>query len=395
MKHQAGHKQHGAVSIFVVVFSSLFVTIITVSFVGLMIRGQQQSINADLSNSAYDASLAGVEDAKRLLLKYRQCLRNSGAHSDCTTVINLFASPDCNMVRQGLTGQTDDEEMPIQSSSGSDITSGKLDQAYTCVIVNYTADDKELEVADGESILIPIESGGASYNRVVISWFVRDQVNFQNLNLPSGATTELPRKDQWMNVGAGNTRPPILRAQWIQHSGSFNVTDFDSDKTENFKTVANTKTLFLYPNSQVTGTSTFASDDRSANGPAIKAPTQVYCNTSGYTVGQYACSIELELPDPINNSGVRTGYLQLGALYNSTRVKISLKNTNDPVKIVAPTIDSTGRANDLFRRVKVGVSFNGEYPRANFDITGNLCKDFAVSNTPDGYSQGSCDPNNP
>jgi hypothetical protein len=119
----------------------------------------------------------------------------------------------------------------------------------------------------------------------------------------------------------------------------------------------------------------------------------VYCNSSVYIAGQYACSIDLDLPDPIGNTGIRTGYLQLGALYNSTKVKISLKNTNDPVKIVAPTIDSTGRANDLFRRVKVGVSFSGQYPRANFDISGNLCKDFAVSDTE--FFPGSCDVNNP
>ena len=394
MSNMATNKQSGAVSIFVVVFTSLFVTIITVSFVGLMIRGQQQATNADLSNSAYDAAQAGVEDAKRLLLKYRQCLRSMTAHSDCNTVVNLFANPDCNMVRQGLTGDTGNDEMPIQSSSGADVTSGQLDQAYTCVVINYTADSKELELADGESALIPIESGGASYNRVNISWFVRDQVNFQNLSLP-GSTTELPTKAQWMNVGAGNTRPPIVRAQWIQHSGSFNVTDFDSDRTENFKLVSNTNTLFLYPNSFATSVDKFTDDNRSATSPGLKSPDQVYCNASGYSAGQYACSVDLDLPDPINNTGARTGYLLLSPYYNSTRVKISLKNTNDPVSIVAPTIDATGRANDLFRRVKVGVSFSGSYPSAAFDISGNLCKDFAVSNTPAGYSQGACDPNAP
>jgi hypothetical protein len=198
-----------------------------------------------------------------------------------------------------------------------------------------------------------------------------------------------------MNVPAGTTRPPILRAQWIQHSGSFNVADFDSDKVENFKTVANTKSLFLYPNSQVYSTNTFATDDRSPTAPAVKAPAQVYCSASFYVDGQYACSVTLDLPDPIGNSGVRTGYLQVGALYNSTKVKVKLFNTNDPVPIVAPSIDSTGRANDLFRRVKVGISFTGQYPRSGFDVTGNLCKDFAVSDTPGGYSPGSCDPNNP
>lgn len=390
------HRQRGAVSIFVVVFSALFVTIITVSFVSLMVRGQQQAINADLSNSAYDSALAGVEDGKRLLLKYRQCLRDANAYGDCTTVLSLFASPDCNMVRQGITGEADDKEMLVQSASGSDVTSQALDQAYTCVVVKYTAEQKELQVLDGESVLVPIDSGGKSYNKINISWFMKDMAAPLNLNLPSGGTTELPTKTQWMAVGAGSTRPPILRAQWIQHSGSFDVVDFDADKTESFKQVANTKTVFLYPNTAGLTSTTFnVEDDRSTAAPAIKDPVPVVCQSSQYNFGQYACSLDLELPDPIGNKGVRTGYLQLGALYNSTKVRIMLKSTNDPVAIVAPTIDSTGRANDLFRRVKVGISFTGEYPRAGFDVTGNLCKDFSVSNTPDGYSPGSCDPNNP
>lgn len=397
MKQFKIDKQSGAVSIFVVVFSALFVTIITVSFVGLMIRGQQQAANADLSNSAYDSALAGVEDAKRMLLKYRQCLSSNSNSGECTTLRAMFANPTCNMVKRSATNFSDnsESEMLIKTSDIVDSTSGSLDQAYTCVTVSYTAEDKELLIRDGESALIPIDSSGASYNKIKISWFTKDPAGGLNLNLPTGANTDLPTKSQWMNVGAGNTRPPILRAQWIQHSSSFNAADFDSDKTENFATVANTKTLFLYPNSQVTSTNEFAADNRSATVASTKAPAQVYCSTTFYNNGQYACSAEYTLPDPIGNTGSRTGYLQLGAIYNSTKVKISLLNNNDAVTIVAPIVDSTGRANDLFRRVKVGISFTGEYPRANFDITGNLCKDFSVSTTSDGYDPGSCDPNNP
>lgn len=172
MKQDSVNKQKGAVSIFVVVFSALFVTIITVSFVGLMIRGQQQAINADLSNSAYDAALAGVEDAKRVLLKYRQCLKTNSNSAECTALRNMFASPTCNMVKRAVTGFTDtsETEMLIESSNASDDTSEALDQAYTCATIDYTADNKELQVRDGESVLVPIESGGASYNKIRISW---------------------------------------------------------------------------------------------------------------------------------------------------------------------------------------------------------------------------------
>jgi len=49
---------------------------------------------------------------------------------------------------------------------------------------------------------------------------------------------------------------------------------------------------------------------------------------------------------------------------------------------VQPSIDSTGRANDLFRRVETRVDLvdtNFPFPEAAVDLTGNLCKDFLVT----------------
>lgn len=385
-------KQQGAVSIFIVVFSAMLVTVIVVSFVGLMIRAQQQAMNADLSQSAYDSALAGVEDAKSLLLRYRQCLSDSpSAPSNCNDIEALFdGEPECNMVKRAMTNfaspASDDSEMLIQSSDGGDTSSAALDQAYTCTKVYYMADEKELMIEDGETELVPIETDGEYYDEIEISWFMKENGDERDLNIP--LSTLLPQKAAWNP--SGRVTPSVLRAQWIQHGEEFNADDFDEDNADG---EANTKTLFLYP-STFSATSSFNADDRGDN-PPLKSPRQAECSESDYENGGYACSIRLAIPDAIgtDGNGARAGYLHLGALYNATKVRISLIGPAGPVEIVAPTIDSTGRANDLFRRVKVGVSFTGDYPRANFDVMGNLCKDFSVA--PDYYSQGNCNPNAP
>lgn len=384
------HKQKGAVSIFVVVFSAIFVTIITVSFVSLMIRAQQQATNADLSNSAYDSALAGVEDAKRLLLKYRQCLKDNSSHTDCASVIDLFNNQSCNMVRKGLTGDSAEVETLIKSETESASTGNSqlLDQAYTCVEIDYMGPYKELQLEDGVSNLVPLDSSGQQFDSVTISWFVKTAASAPfTLPDPGVSGGDLPMRGDW---GIGS--PPILRTQIIQYGDSFTVSGFDADQAGE----ANTRTSFLYPfagSSTPTNLNVNDFDYRPVTDPGTKSPVPVVCRQDRFMDGQYACIANIQLPTPIGGGTSRSMYLNLQPLYNDTKVKIELKKGSDPVEIVAPTIDATGRANDLFRRVKVGVSFNGIYPKTGFDITGNLCKDFSV--TADSYDQGRCNPNNP
>ena len=64
------NKQSGIAAIFTVVFFTLLISVIILSFIKIVTQDQQQATNSDLSNSAYDSAEAGVEDAKRALKQY-------------------------------------------------------------------------------------------------------------------------------------------------------------------------------------------------------------------------------------------------------------------------------------------------------------------------------------
>ena len=69
--------ESGGVSLFVVIFTAILITIITVGFTRFVIGYQQQTQRNDLSERAYNSALAGVEDAKRVLVAYTKVCANS------------------------------------------------------------------------------------------------------------------------------------------------------------------------------------------------------------------------------------------------------------------------------------------------------------------------------
>lgn len=122
----------------------------------------------------------------------------------------------------------------------------------------------------------------------------------------------------------------------------------------------------------------------------LNAPQQARC-INNFSLGEYACSVTISLPDPINGSAaVRNAFLRLSALYNGTHYKVQLSKTGSLVEFdrVQPEVDSTGRANDMFRRVKSRIEFKSDfiYPEAAIDLEGDLCKSFIITDQNSDYS---------
>lgn len=395
--------QSGAVSLFVVVFAMLIITVITLSFLRLMVADQNQSTNANLAEGARNSAMAGVEDAKRALLDFKKCVGgvSSEVPSDCVDIEHRLSSDVCNYAiygaglvssgsEQGGT-ETAPGEILVQQSEGDK----DLDQAYTCVKLKLNTNDYIGSAAVHETRMIPLV-GTSSFTKIKLEWFsIDDMQSVQNrgqVDVPTGTRKPLPSGGRTSDWPAN--RPSVLRAQLMQFGETFRLTDFDSASSDE----SNASTLLLYPSATglESGETSFSRDTRGASRSSSTAPFGIWCNPT-MPAGGYACSATINLPNPVGgDEDNRTAYLRLVPFYNSTHFRVTLLDNSSTIvqfKAVQPEIDSTGRANNVFKRVASRVDLYGDgfgYPNAAVDLRGSFCKDFSV--TEDDFISGQCEP---
>lgn len=393
-------KQAGAVSIFVVIFATLLMSVITVGFVRLMVGEQQKAFDSNLSQSAYDSAMTGVEDAKRAILRYQnQCNANIDA---CPTYASQLTTSTCNSgIIQG--NPASPGEQMIEQGVGDDA----IDQAYTCVTVDLTPGDYTGKIKEkNASVFIPLK-GVSTFDRVAIEWFNSDDTSGANANIPAVVSTG-GQAQPFVEEGAWpENRPPVLRTSLMQFGDNFTLGEFDAMTGGQ----SNVNTLFLHPTNtaaELPGTANAITGYDQRNGDAetglidkaprgVDSPYRAPCKTSlGASDSSYACKVTLELPTPVGG-GDRTAYLRLTALYATTNFRLTLYSGSTEVKFkdTQAAVDSTGRANDLFRRVQSRVNLvdtSFPYPAAAVDLGGSLCKNFSVDD--EGYQSGGteCNP---
>jgi len=375
MHHNKRNAERGATALMIVVFTVLLLMTITVSFMRLVVQDQERTNNDELSRGAYDSALAGVEDGKRVL---QSCIGQSD-----TSACSAIAAGECNTIHSAKVLSVSDSgantgEVIVQNSSGTD---GGYDQAYSCVKIDRNTSDYQGSLSDDSSEVVPLQTVG-SFTQVTISWF-KNPGTGTVFDLNASPSPLLPIATKWAAVG--KTRPPLLRVQLIQYNGqNFKLDDFDQSGGSN--------TLYLYPSSVGLSIADFSSDARRSKTNNLLIP--VRC-TPGIG-SQYICSATLTLPLPVGLPAAqiadRRAYLRVTSLYGDTDYTIQPVGTE--LQDVEPAIDSTGRAADVYRRVRARVQLVSPaetqlYPRATVDITHNFCKDFGVSDSQ--YIAGSCD----
>ena len=421
----------GAASMYVVVIAALLFGVITVSFIRIIVANQIRSTNNELSQSAYDSALAGVEDAKTALIKYYQCLSSgqpvptSASEAEmsdtdgCKHVLyyvdNALAntlnipndSENCRTIEKALqrldeSDLSDDDarEVEIEQtvSSGSNTK-----QAYTCVTVNDKLDDYRATLSSGLTTrVIPLKYvGDAAVTGIRIAWYSSENGTSYAYGSDNAAN---------YRFNENYSTPPVISAQLIQTASTFNLDSFTS-KTDNSHT--NRGTLFLTPRDVGANPTTthFAKDafPESNDHDKVNNPSMVNCKHSSGDSSpdeEFACATTIELPDPVDTDAAgrnkETFFLVVSLPYGNPSTDFSIQLCTDDTlggdgirgtcettvqfDGVQTSVDATGRANDMFSRVEARIELSDIYfPYAEFalqlsgDGSGVLNKNFYVT----------------
>ncbi len=402
MMQTAGFKK-GAASFYIVAFSTLVLVVMAASFAMTVIAEAVRTSNDELSQSAYDSALAGVEDAKMAYSNYVRCIEsgaeastrepseptNTSGESEvtCGDIIWWMQHPDCDMVGH------------ILGRKGGEVIVGKeganMNQAYTCVKISTTLADYRSTLTSASQVRIVkarFNNGvkASDIGAVRFSWYSnRSDVKYNYANITkTGGDSGIWRPVFKSAFQTSVAVPPMVELRLVQTADEFSLSEFDVAVNG----TTNRATAFLVPadvkdaakisndygvglwkdgeNKNVLSADLFAktNDHVTTNKPFV-----VYCDNG---TSEFACSVEVKLPEPRGGSRNSDTFMFVVALpYGQPDTDFAMEFickdgrtcskmdsgdatiATDAAGVAGVTdaqisIDSTGRANDLYRRVE-------------------------------------------
>ena len=424
--------KQGAASFYVVAFSTLILLIVVASFTALVIAQITRSSNDDLSQSAYDSALAGVEDAKLAYYSYQNCVSQGAIakqpSADATTlscgeIIWLVenAPDDCDAVAKilGRTVIKDDDGnaigVSVDETTGGGVAGGanNMQQAYTCTKLQSSLKDYRTTLSSSnpmKAVNVKIDNMGRdditvdSIKKIKVSW--GSDLNASDIQMTNFTGGQVKYRQVTPTYPAAN--PPTIAIAIVQAEREFTMSDLTvakngrTDRGMVYLTPVTTSgrstdsvadnyigTSYGYDASAKMNLSKISASSLIKSNDLVheNLPLGVSCPNVG--VSDFACSAMIELPQPVDSNGdgiaVRDEnsftvamLLPYGA---PTDVMLEFFCADDKVCGVEKSIteegntetsvsqinlkgmqigiDSTGRANDLFRRVDTRIENGG------------------------------------
>lgn len=430
----------GAASIYSVIVCAILFSVITVGFVTLTINEMSKSSEFSLSESSKHAAEAGIEDTKLAIAKCFSSTADATMQNNCKRMFEADADGNCiagteylyQILNPSASLEKDEEgKLKVISESGgvlvneSGNNAGSTTQAYTCIMIDPYKDDYLGTLSAENPIkIIPLQvhdTGSGENNSKVryveISWYSNSNLAKQgtNFNNIDGDSSGYP------TFGNELSNPPVITASVYQKNGvTINrgtlwlvPSDKDLPSASGIYKKVTTEYSGYYAdngyeaqNTQILAQALEDSGDK--NNPNTRVGLPVRCDTveSGKDANnEYICKVRIEIPswNPGNNRGDSLLVLSLPYQNPLTDFKVQMLDYRENALLydkVQISVDSTGRANDVYSRVEKRLEDTGttvpipEYAMTlSEDDSGDnafaLLKDFFVTSKDDcWYSDG-------
>ncbi|HKR82219.1 MAG TPA: pilus assembly PilX N-terminal domain-containing protein [Candidatus Saccharimonadales bacterium] len=319
--------QSGLVSIMVTMILMIVMSLIVIGFAQISRRNQREVLDRQLSTQAFYAAESGVNDVRNLI-------RTNGtppAKTDCANTGAFYA---------GL--------QPVINAANN--------VSYSCVLVNPNPTQLQFNSIDNtSSTVIKIQPLTAPIKTLTLTYQPNASVATPVANCPATASNAFVPPANW-KCGYG-----VMRMDLASTDGALDANTL----------AASTMTTFAVPIAGAPGTTI----NYAAGTSNPKTLTGVSCNATN-------CKLN------IDNMQVHFSYyLRLSSLYMGVPLQINGTDINgNAVKFVGAqvVVDSTGKAQDVLRRIQAYVSATGRSDRnSNPDNAvssfGPLCKRFSVT----------------
>ncbi len=317
----------------VTMFIMILLTLIVLGFAHISRREQRQSLDTQLNTQAFYAAESGINDAitklKALSLTDPTGILQTN-YTECNPP-NSFASS----TNAKLNSEVD----------GTNIT-------YSCLLVNPKPASLVYGNIDQVPHVIPIVAATGNISTITINWQAKDGT----------ADFNCPGSGGYPDLAPAGSSP----GDWTCATGLLRADIVPVDTVSRGVLNANLRTLFLYPRPNPPASYTIGS----ATGQIVGAKCSVAA-TPRY------CGVSLD----VTTFGSGKFYMRLSSLYKASSVVITAQNgAATPVELTGAqaVIDSTGKANDILRRVQVRVSLNalgnGPFPSAAIQSGDTICK---------------------
>lgn len=361
----------GVASFYIVIFATILFGVVTLSFMRIILSEAGQSSDDDLSRSAYDSAMAGVEDAKTAINRYYDCIRGGGNADICSR--SVIFRPNCDTaegigIAQYLYGNTSGE-VTIQPPSEN-----TSDQAYTCVIIKDEVPDYRGTLStDTRTKIIPlrVHDGTITSEQETVA-----SVRFQWYSVLNEGDNPVfrPSSNGKLNNKDGATIPPTIQLTYIKLEPGMTISDYQ--KANNY---AYYSTLVLVPSStddtiniitprelQAAGNIT---EDYLGRGYHDVFP--VSCSTSG----DFACTVEITgtYLQPGESAFIVASLPYGEAAVDFVATLLNGEGNAIPFQGVQLSVDSTGRTNQLVRRVETRLDRTDlffPYPQYEIELSG-------------------------